>query len=137
MLAGCAPGLNEELKELVEGVAPANRQAVSCEWETNKALGGGSSSQFACAYLVPGEIRVVAASLVTRLQAEGFETTCLGNVDSFELAATRGTTTVHAAVFPSSSDPEIPLGHVGLQISAAESEDSGGGGDLGPPCVAP
>jgi hypothetical protein len=117
-------------------VVPADRQTVGCEWETIKAMGGGSSSHFSCAYLVAGDIRTVAASLVTRLRAEGFEATCLGNVDSFELAASRGATTVQAALFPPSSDPEIPSGHVGLQISAAESDEAGDD-DLGPPCVAP
>jgi hypothetical protein len=143
VLAGCAPGANDELRTLVDDIAPAQKSAVGCEWETN----WGSvevKSFYGCSWHVPGTIARVGRPIVSRLVANGFTVYCTGGAGSFEVKASRGKTGVVVEVIAESSgsqaisarDLDIPRGHVLVSIGAAEAKSEA---PAGPPryrCVA-
>jgi hypothetical protein len=129
MLVGCAPGRNEELETLVDDVAPARRDTVSCEWESRWGGSGGTKSAYACIWYVPGTIARVGKPIVARAVANGFAVYCNGADGSFEVGAMRGKQVISARVLArgfretpaiSEKDVDIPPGHVLVAIGAFE-----------------
>jgi hypothetical protein len=134
--AGCAPGRNDDLKEVVDGVAPVEGDMLECSWATN--WGTDSGSYYDCFYLVRGKPRVVAGLVLERLRNEGFIVSCRANKTTVEMIGTRGGTLFLADVLGrgfvhgrnvSASDVDIPRGHVLVELAAAEGEAD----DVGPP----
>lgn len=128
LLAGCAPGADEELRTLVEDMTPADREMVECNWGRNWG-DGGPDRYYGCAYFVRGTARVVSLDVYTRLEAMGFVVGCERRAGSLWLTAVRGPTLVQGAVHPRAVDVAIPSGHVALEVIAGE-------GGVAPPTMA-
>jgi hypothetical protein len=143
MFAGCAPGANDELRKLVDDVAPAERSTVGCEWESNWGSAEVKSS-YGCSWHVAGTIARVGRPIVSRLVANGFKVYCTGGEGSFEVRASRGKIGVVVEVIAenfrsqtiSAEDLDIPRGHVLVSIGAAEAKSPAPAGPQRYRCVA-
>jgi hypothetical protein len=128
LLAGCAPGANEELRGLVEEAKPANAQMIECNWGTN--WGDSSGSYYSCVYLVPGGVRRVGQEVLEDIAERGFIVTCRVTRREIELLGARGETMVYAGVVASGSEPgsnvslSLPRGQVLVEVAAFE-DDAG------------
>ncbi len=100
VFAGCAPGANEELRALVDDVAPAEGEIVECTWGTN--WGSESGSHYGCFYVVRGTLRPVAKAVLTRVAARGFTVTC--RVGTSSCSAKSGL----SSDFPRQTEPRVP-----------------------------
>jgi hypothetical protein len=145
LLSGCAPGANDELRSLVDEIAPADRDTVGCEWESNWGS-ADVKSYYGCAWYVPGTIARVGRPLVSRAIAKGFTVYCEGGEKAFEIAGVQGKKGLRVIVvahgFVSSEQlvvddaGDIPPGHVLVSIGAAELEARAPGLDPSSRCVA-
>jgi hypothetical protein len=144
LLTGCAPGANDELRSLVDEIAPADRSTVGCEWESNWGSADVKSS-YACSWYVPGTIASVGRPIVSRAVANGFTVYCDGGAKHFEVAGASGKKALVVEVLAdgfvssetvSSEDVDIPPGHVLVAIGAAELKARPPRGDPGSRCVA-
>jgi hypothetical protein len=144
LLTGCAPGANDELRSLVEEIAPAGKSTVGCQWQSN----WGSAdvrSYYGCMWYVPGTIPSVGRPLVSRAIANGFTVFCDGTAKTFEASGAQGKKALSIEVladgFPSTEnvsaeDVDIPPGHVLVGIAVAELEADAPRGDPSTRCVA-
>ena len=144
LLTGCAPGANDELRSMVEEIAPASKSMVGCQWQSN----WGSAevkSFYGCMWYVPGTIPRVGRPIVSRAIANGFKVYCDGTAKTFEASGAHGTKALSIEVladgFPSSEnisaeDVDIPPGHVLVGIAVAELKADAPRGDPGTRCVA-
>jgi hypothetical protein len=143
-LTGCAPGANDELRSLVDDIAPSGRSTVGCEWESNWGS-ADVKSYYGCTWYVPGTIARVGRPLVSRAIAKGFTVYCDGGAKTFEIAGVQGKKALAVEVladgFVSSEivaadAVDIPPGHVLVAIGAAELDARAPGGDPSSRCVA-
>jgi hypothetical protein len=144
LLAGCAPGANDELRSIVDDIAPAARSTVGCKWESN----WGSvdvKSYYGCSWYVPGTIAQVGRPIVSRAIAKGFTVYCDGGANTFEVAGARGKKALAVKVLAhgfvsskgvSAEDSKIPPRHVLVSIEAAELDARPPRGDPRSRCVA-
>jgi hypothetical protein len=130
-VAGCAPGANEELRGLVDEVAPAERSMLECNWGTN--WGSESGSYYGCSYFVPGRLKRVGQAVLNRMAARGFTVTCRVDAHAIELTGARDGTMFYADILANgfihgrnveAADVDIPRGHVLVEIAAIE-DDAG------------
>lgn len=130
-VAACAPGANEELRALVDDVAPAERSMLECNWGTNR--GSESGSYYGCFYFVPGRLKQVGQAVLDRVAAYGFTVTCRVDSHSIELTGSRDGTMFYADILATgfvhshnvdAADVDIPKGHVLVEIAAIE-DDAG------------
>lgn len=133
---GCAPGRNDDLKEVVDAAAPIGSDMLECSWATNR--GSDSGSYYDCFYMVRGKPRAVARLVLDRLREQGFIVSCRANRMAVEMLGSRDGTVFYADVLGrgfvhgrnvSASEVEVPHGHVLLELAAAEGEAE----DVGPP----
>jgi hypothetical protein len=129
LLAGCAPGANGELRALVDNVAPAERDTVQCQWESNWGSGNSAKAYYRCGWFVPGKLGRVSRGILARLSAHGFEVTCKSDSRTVEFSALKGTTTIaidvlaHGFVNARSVDRsglDIPAGSLYVDIVAVK-----------------
>ena len=145
MLAGCAPGRDDGLRALVDEIAPAQKEMVSCEWESTWGGSAEVKSYYGCAWLVSGTIRRIGRPLVSRAVAAGFTVYCRGEDRRFEVIAARGKKGLAMQIVapdPSQSrtisagNDDIPRGQVLVRIAAAKFEASAPEGKPAERCVA-
>jgi hypothetical protein len=144
LLTGCAPGANDELRSLVDEIAPADRSTVGCEWQST----WGSTdvkSYYGCSWYVPGTIPRVGRPIISRAIANGFTVYCDGGAKTFEAQGARGKKALAVEVLApgfvssemiSAADVDIPVGHVLVAIGAAELQARAPRGDPRSRCVA-
>jgi hypothetical protein len=131
LLTGCAPGSNGELRAVVDDVAPAERDTLGCEWESNwgsgSVTGTGAKAYYRCSWFVPGKLPRVTRGILTRLNAHGFKVACRSDSRTVEFMANRGTTTIDIDVLAKGfvnaravapSDVDIPAGSLYVDILA-------------------
>lgn len=144
-LSGCAPGRDDELRKLVDDVAPAQKSMVSCEWESNWGNATDVKSYYGCAWTVRGTIARVGRPLVSRAVAHDFTVYCRGADKVFELIAARGKTGLAMQILApghartasiSVEDDQIPKGHVLVRIGAAKFDSGAPEGGPDERCVA-
>jgi hypothetical protein len=130
-VAACAPGANEELQGLVDGVAPAENDIVECNWGTS--WGSESGSYYGCFYFVPGRLKRVGQAVLEQMAAHGFTVTCRVDAHAIELTGSRDGTMFYADILANgfihgrnvdAADVEIPRGQVFVDIAAVE-DDAG------------
>jgi hypothetical protein len=145
VLTGCAPGADDELRGLVDDLAPAEKEMVSCEWESTWGGSSGVKSYYGCAWLVRGTIRRVGRPLVSRAVGNGFTVYCRGADNTFEVIAARGKKGLAMEVIApgharssniSAEQDDIPRGHVLVRIGAAKFESAAPQGTADERCVA-
>lgn len=131
LVAACAPGANEELRGLVDGVAPAERDMLECTWGTN--WGTDSGSYYGCSYFVQGRLKNVGQAVLDRMAKRGFTVTCRVESRNIELTGSRDGTMFYADILAKgfthgrnidAADVDIPRGHVLVEIAAIE-DDAG------------
>lgn len=131
LLAGCAPGANDELRGVVDEVRPPEGNMLECNWGTS--WGDESGSYYDCFYLVPGKLRNVGQAVLTRLAERGFIVTCRMDAHTIELIGTREGTMFYADILAKGfvhgrnvdeSDVDVPKGHVLIEVAAIE-DDAG------------
>ena len=131
LLASCAPGANEELKGLVDGVAPAKNDILECNWGTS--WGSDSGSYYGCFYFAPGRLKSVGQAVLAQMAAQGFTVTCRVDAHAIELTGSRDGTMFYADILANgfihgrnieAADVDIPRGHVFVDIAAIE-DDAG------------
>jgi hypothetical protein len=142
-LTGCAPGANDELRNLVDGLAPAERDTLECEWESQ--FGSGDvKSYYGCSWFVPGGIAQVGRAIVSRANTKGFTVYCDGEGETLRITGTREMKSVSITVLAdgfaqsetiSPEDVDIPPGHVLVAIAALETKSRPPGAGSGPRCV--
>src|SRR5215210_224535 len=129
LLAGCAPGSNDELRGLVDDVAPAERQMIECNWGTS--WGDDSGSYYDCFYLVPGKLNGVGRAVLKGLAQHGFTVTCRMDAHTIELIGAREGTMFYADILSrgfvhgrnvDESDVDVPQGHVLIEVAAIEGD---------------
>lgn len=131
LLAGCAPGANDELQGLVDEVAPVEGEMIECNWGTT--WGDDSGSYYDCFYLVPGSLKDVGRAVLDRLAERGFIVTCRMDSHTIELIGARDETMFYADILArgfvhgrniEESDVDVPRGHVLIEVAAFE-DDAG------------
>jgi hypothetical protein len=144
LLTGCAPGANDELRSMVDEIAPAGRSTVGCQWQSN----WGSAevkSYYGCMWYVPGTISRVGRPIVSRAIANGFKVYCDGSAKTFEASGAQGKKALSIEVLAdgfvssenvSAEDVDIPPGHVLVGIGVAELKADAPRGDPSTRCVA-
>jgi hypothetical protein len=144
LLTGCAPGANDELRSLVDEIAPTGRSTVGCQWQSN----WGSAevkSYYGCMWYVPGTIPRVGRPIVSRAIANGFTVFCDGSAKTFEASGAQGKKALSIEVLAdgfvtsenvSAEDVDIPPGHVLVGIAVAELDANAPRGDPSTRCVA-
>jgi hypothetical protein len=144
MLTGCAPGANDELRSLVDEIAPAKRKMKGCEWQTIRGA-AEAKSYYACTWYVPGTMARVGRPIISRAIANGFTVYCEGAGEAFEAQGSRGKTGLVVIVLGpgfvstetiSADDVDIPAGHVLVTIGAVEFDARVPRGDPRSRCVA-
>jgi hypothetical protein len=144
LMAGCAPGANDELRSLVDGVAPHERDTIACEWESNWGSGEDDTDLYGCTWFARGEIGPVGRAIVTRAIAKGLTVYCDGEGKTLQLTGTSGPKRLWVEVLEdgfvtsdvvSPEEVDIPSGHVFVAIGAAEHASSSRPENLGPPCI--
>lgn len=144
LLTACAPGRNDELRSLVDDIAPAQKEMVGCEWESTWGGSSNVKSYYGCAWVVPGTIARVGRPLVSRAVANGFTVYCRGADKTFEVIAARGKKGLAMEVIApragsaniSAGQDDIPRGHVLVRIGAAEFDSGAPEGAADERCVA-
>ena len=143
---GCAPGRDEELRDLVETIAPADKKMVGCGWE--KRWGGASQvkAYYACSWLVRGTIARVGKPLVSRAIDQGFTVYCDGKKSQFEASGAHGKQALSmlvlapgfsgAQAISAAQGSDIPRGQVLVAIAAVKLDSSAPGGDASLRCIA-
>jgi hypothetical protein len=129
--AGCAPGMDDELKGLVDGVAPTDAQMLGCDWA--KTWGNESGAYYRCVYVAPGRLRRVGTGVLTDIAAQGFTVTCRTDRTTVELTGARDGAMMYADVLApgfvhgrnlTASDIAVPRGSVVVEL-VATNEDAG------------
>jgi hypothetical protein len=142
-LTGCAPGANDELRNLVDGLAPAERDTLECKWQSNWGS-ADVKAYYGCSWFVPGAIAPVGRAIVTRAIADGFTVYCDGGGKTLQLTGTRGKQQLAVEVLEdgfvtsqlvSPADVDIPPGHVLVAIGALELKARSPSADFGPRCA--
>jgi hypothetical protein len=135
LLTGCAPGANGELRTLVDDVAPAERDTLGCEWESNWGSGtgtDGAKAYYACSWFVPGKLSRVSRDILARLNAHGFKVACRSDSRTVEFMAHKRTTTIDIDVLADGfvnaravepADVDIPTGSLYVGILAEKHRD--------------
>ena len=145
LLTACAPGRDDELKTLVDDIAPAQRDMVGCGWESNWGNVTEVKSYYGCEWLVDGTIARVGRPLVSRAVANRFTVYCRGTDKVFEVIAARQGTGLAMQVLAhgysrstaiSDEGDEIPAGQVLVRIGAAKFESGAPKGGPDERCVA-
>lgn len=136
LLAGCAPGRDDDLREAVDRAAPTGSTTLGCEW--GKSWGSGSGAYYDCFYLVKGKPRQVARRVLARLREQGFIVSCREQSYEIEMLGAREETAFFVDVLGhgfiqaqnvSASDVDLPPGHVLVELAAIKGEAD----DVGPP----
>jgi hypothetical protein len=129
LAAGCAPGRDDELKELVDEVAPTGARQLGCGWETR--WGSDSGSVYDCYYVVPGRPRDLGRLVLTRVAEHGFTVSCRTAKGAVELLGMRdggmfyvGIASRAAATTSAVSQADIPPGYVLVELAATKDEDA-------------
>ncbi len=144
LLTGCAPGANGELRALVDDVAPAERDTLACEWESNWGSGNDTKAYYRCSWFVPGKLPRVSRGILARLTAHGFKVACRSDAHTVEFIANRGTTTIDIDVLADGfvnaravapSDVDIPAGSLYVDILARKHVGAHMSADARPPCA--
>ena len=127
----CAPGANEELKGLVDGVAPAKNDILECNWGTS--WGSDRARTDGCFYFAPGRLKSVGEAVLARMASQGFTVTCRVDAHAIELTGSRDGTMFYADILANgfihgrnveAAEVDIPRGHVFVDIAAVE-DDAG------------
>jgi hypothetical protein len=145
LLTGCAPGANDELRSLVDDIAPADRSTVGCEWESNWGSSANVKSYYGCSWYVSGTIARVGRPIVSRAIANGFTVYCEGGANRFEVVGAQGKKALAVEVLAhgfvsseivSSDNVDIPAGQVLVAIGAAQLKARAPRGNPHSRCVA-
>jgi hypothetical protein len=90
VLAGCAPGVNDELRALIEEVELETASSSDCEWGSS-SYENDPESWYGCWDYAPGSLSSVSESLRKRLTARGFRVSGRVRQARIELTGVRGT----------------------------------------------
>jgi hypothetical protein len=127
LLAGCAPGADDELRGLVDETAPDKRDMVECAWGSS-SFEGEPKAYYGCSWYVPGDLAHVSFALQKRLAGGGLGLSCREGLQSFGFTLDSETNTVvyaevhgegsRGGLFVAPGDYDIPPGHVLVEITA-------------------
>jgi hypothetical protein len=132
LFAGCAPGRDDDLKQLVDDVAPAGAQLLGCGWE--KRWGSDAGSFYDCYYVIPGRPRDIGRLVLARIAGHGFVVSCRTTRGVVELLGARDGGMFYAGVVARTaaaggaagvSRADIPQGYVLVELAATKDKNAG------------
>jgi hypothetical protein len=135
VLASCGWGIDEELRSLVEDLAPKGGEAVACEWESSSG-NVEPDSYYECIYLSRLRLEPLARAIYTRLENDGFLVGCRINSRRIVLTGSRGRELVRADLstdtyevsgddmFAPREETDVPEGQVAVSIRAERHDEA-------------